>query len=572
MLTGCGLPQAWRQQQAWRILDSDFGRGLQFFRTLQAWKNTPLRPRLLHYVALSLAPPSMDELLADLAGDPELREPAQELLPQWTGLLPGFHRLSFQSGQVLLTLCVGESMAMLREQQFFADSVFLRAAGTGPAGAQPWSIWSVKALARCCHRGTRLTVAADAPVVQADLIQCGFEIQALPNDTPSGSYQAEFNPRWTIKTSRQHSISHPVAIGSCAVIGAGLAGASVAAALARRGWRVQVLDQGAEPALGASGLPVGLVVPHVSADDCTLSRLSRAGVRMMLQQARSLLRQGQDWELSGTRERQLDGAPDLPDIWHPQAAWLKPGQLVQRWLAQPGVTFQGNARVADLRQKQNQWELLDALGQPLACVDRVVLANAGGALPLLARVQASLPALGIRPEQLPTLHGVRGQLSWAMHDGNQEDLFPPHPVNGSGSVIPTIPMGSGSAWFVGSTYQPDRLTPLPDERNHQSNLQRLLRLCPTLGQTLAKRFAEGGVQAWKNTRCVSADRLPVVGPLYQADNPSLWLCAAMGSRGLSFSVLCAELLAAQWGGEPMPVDAGLVRALQAFRGESPRIK
>ena len=82
---------------------------------------------------------------------------------------------------------------------------------------------------------------------------------------------------------------------------------------------------------------------------------------------------------------------------------------------------------------------------------------------------------------------------------------------------------------------------------------------------LAPQFAGGLIKAWKGTRCVTADRLPMVGPLYQADNPTLWICAGMGSRGLSFSVLCAELLAARWGAEPLPLDAGLARSLNARR-------
>ena len=39
----------------------------------------------------------------------------------------------------------------------------------------------------------------------------------------------------------------------------------------------------------------------------------------------------------------------------------------------------------------------------------------------------------------------------------------------------------------------------------------------------------------------------------------------MGSRGLSFAMLCAELLAARLGAEPWPVEASLARALHARR-------
>jgi len=39
------------------------------------------------------------------------------------------------------------------------------------------------------------------------------------------------------------------------------------------------------------------------------------------------------------------------------------------------------------------------------------------------------------------------------------------------------------------------------------------------------------------------------------------LCTGMGSRGLSFAALCAELLAAQLHGEPLPVESQLAKAI-----------
>jgi tRNA 5-methylaminomethyl-2-thiouridine biosynthesis bifunctional protein len=43
----------------------------------------------------------------------------------------------------------------------------------------------------------------------------------------------------------------------------------------------------------------------------------------------------------------------------------------------------------------------------------------------------------------------------------------------------------------------------------------------------------------------------------------------MGSRGLTFSALCAELLAAHWHGEPLPLPATLARALDTRRLAKP---
>jgi tRNA 5-methylaminomethyl-2-thiouridine biosynthesis bifunctional protein len=180
-------------------------------------------------------------------------------------------------------------------------------------------------------------------------------------------------------------------------------------------------------------------------------------------------------------------------------------------------------------------------------------------------LRAAYPELGIDIRRFPAMHGVRGQLSWGLHRALPDLSFPGFPVNGAGSVIPQIPSQGGNAWYVGSSYQSDDQPALSDQENHAANLERLTRLIPPLGQVLAQQFTNGPISAWKNTRCVTADHLPLVGPVNFAEQSGLWICAGMGSRGLSFSLLCAELLAASWGAEPLPVTASLAKSLRALR-------
>ena len=587
-LHGCGLPAAWAGAPQWRILETGFGLGLNFLVTWAAWKADPARPRLLHFVSVEAFPASADDLLRAALAHPELLPLAEQLQAQFHGLTPGFHRLVFEGGRVLLTLCIGDARAMLREQHFMADTVYLD--GFSPQhNPDIWDEHTLKAVARCCRRGTRVATWTIARSVRDALTQCGFTVQKVPGVPPKrDNLQAEFNPRWEPRRAPgMAALPVDVQPGTCMVIGAGLAGASVATSLARRGWQVTVLDAGAAPAAGASGLPAGLLAPHVSPDDSLLSRLSRAGVRATWQQAQTYLEDGVDWQPTGVLEHRVDGTPGLgvtenahhtsmpasaanlaaaglpPDTvacWHSTAGWIKPARLVAELLAQPGITFVPNTPVAQLLPQGDGWQALDAQGQVLAHTDMVVVAAA----------YASGAVLGTA---LP-LQAIRGQMSWGLRaaDGSDATHFPPFPVNGDGSLVPAVPTTDGLAWYAGATFERDCADPTPDPatlaHNHQANFTRLHTLLPGTAQHLAGVFADASkLQSWSNIRCASPDRLPLVGVIA----PGLWVSTAMGSRGISLAVLCAELLAARVHGEPLPLEQRLAQALAVERLRMPQI-
>ncbi len=565
-LAGCGLPQEWAGQPQWRILETGFGLGLNFLAAWRAWKDDPERPRLLHFVSVEAWPVSAQDLLRGAADAPELQPLARELAQQWWGLVPGFHRLQFEGGRVLLTLCVGDARPMLREQAFAADSVFLD--GFDPhRNPAMWELATLKSVARCCRRGARLATWTVASQVRADLQQCGFEVEKAAGLPPKREcLQARFEPRWTLKHPPPQARGPA---GTAIVVGAGLAGASVAASLARRGWRVQVLDAAAQPATGASALPAGMLAPHTSPDDNLLSRLSRAGVRIALQQAGMRLEAGRDWQRTGVLERRFDQRrpPDLGPgqedwqqpwgddaaaVWHGAAAWVRPAALVQAWLADPCIEWHGNTRVARIEKSGSHWQAIAADGQVLAQADMAVLAAALHTADLLPQ-ERDTPPHSIR------LHPVRGQVSWNLLDGGGP--LAAHPHNGKGHFMPDVALPEGRAWLCGSTYVRADLSleVRPDE--HQANLERLRLLVPDAAERLASQFGGGSVRAWTGVRCASGDRRPLVGEI----EPGLWICTALGSRGLTFAPLCAELLAARLHGEPMPLPPRQAAALDAGR-------
>jgi tRNA 5-methylaminomethyl-2-thiouridine biosynthesis bifunctional protein len=578
-LGGCGLPEAWAGHAQWRVLETGFGLGLNFLTTWQAWRADSARPGLLHFVSIEAFPVSREDLLRAALAYPELAALAQELAEQWHGLLPGFHRLAFDEGRVLLTLCVGDVRPMLRTQRLFeADSIFLD--GFSPTrNPDMWSQDTLKGVTRLARRGTRLATWSVARALRDGLAQCGWQAQMLPGLPPKRDcLGALFEPTWTVRRPPTPP-EQAAGAGTCVIIGAGLAGAAVAASLARRGWQVTVLDAAPHPAAGASALPVGLAAPHVSPDDAQLSRLTRAGIRTTWQQLMQLLDEGQDWAASGTLERRdaaatarlppgwsADGPneswhassgqlrasgldADAAVLWHARAAWVRPRRLVQAWLAQPGIRVLTDCRVAGIEQlPSGQWQALDAQGRAWIEADRLVIA-------------AGIDSRDFAPA-LP-LQAVRGQVLFGHAAGSS---LPPHPINGDGHLIAGVPDGDqGPLWLAGSTYDRDSRDTDLRENDTQANLARVASLHAASAEVLASEHAHGRAQAWAGVRCASGDRRPLVGPLDPARPQGPWVCTALGSRGLSFAALCAELLAAQWHGEPLPLPAALARALDTRR-------
>ncbi|MBU3739214.1 MAG: FAD-dependent oxidoreductase, partial [Rhodoferax sp.] len=510
----CGLPGGWTGQPVWSLLDTAFGQGERFLRLWRAWQSHPRPPGRLHVVALCPVAPVWPPASPPGSGS----DLGQALAHAARGLLAGFHRLILADGRVHLTLCIGDPLASLAQQHVQVDVLWLQPPEAGPSfprgwpghpeppmnslgdtrlhrsGDPDWPLSLVRGLARCARPGTRLVHTGPSEPWRAALRRCGFQFDPTPQvRRPSGSPDAEradepdqraaseapaptaptalhtvhqppvgpsccaigrFEPGWT---RRRTSVpSRAVPPGRCGVIGAGLAGAAVAAALAQRGWEVEVLDRHPRPAGGASGLPAGLLAAQTSADDNLASRLSRAGVRLTLQQAQQRLSPGVDWSAAGTLERLLDRARRLPSqwpvagqpwaaplpgqsaLWHAWAGWIRPAALVEAWLREPGVRFRGGCAVQSLQFQDGRWLVLDVQGRELARCDRLVLANAMGLPDLLAHLP---PELAAQRRPLPALQSLHGQVSWGWHtEAAPADAgWPTTPVHGHGSLIPAVP-------------------------------------------------------------------------------------------------------------------------------------
>ena len=387
----------------------------------------------------------------------------------------------------------------------------------------------------------------------------------------------------------------------CIVIGAGIAGAACARALADRGWQVKVLDIAPEPCAAASGVPLGVVSCHASPDNNLLSQLTRAGMSYTLAFARKHLIEGQDWSPTGVLERrfadtdhpkkpwqeptedsvwfshvhlanaeQLNAAglssDNSQDLWQPQGAWIKPMALVRALLSHDNIHFMGLHEVESMQKSPatGEWQLrikhhisIPSMGSSHTYTSEtaphIVLATGAQTPDFLNQVLYE-PHMG--------LHPISGQVSWGLHTHVHEPL-PPFAVNGHGSFVAHVPTANGKAWFSGATFERNNASTVASAQAHAHNQHRLSQLLPQAAQALHAQWnSDSELHAWVGVRCASVNRLPKVGPLDAQRLAGLHILSALGSRGLTTALLCAQWLADHIEGKPPAESEALYKAMQ----------
>ena len=557
--------------EQWHALDTQFGNGQAFFETLLAWQADPQAPSQLFYTAFTEQAP--DNLVPQLTG-------------KCFGLLPGIHRICFAKSQVKLNLCVGPIAFNFKEIDNAADSIQIE----NFLNIDPRSI------ARLSKLGTRIRWSAVNDEALAQLKASGFQLDTFGS---SATYQ----PHWRIKTAlRPTDIKAPESKRKAIVIGAGLAGAAVAYSLAHRGWQIEVIDQHPQTGGGASGLPAGIFATHVSPDNNVLSRITRDGVRATMDRAASLLKRGKEWDLSHLVEHRYSGKRELPPshvwpeagqewsteanefqkqmaglntetpaLWHPTAGWIQPQALVKAQLDHPNISCRFETKVSQLIRQSSSWQLIDHNHHVVAQADHVIIANAHACQDLLNSIQTVDQHCGKTRPQIP-ITPLRGQVTFgAMHSLNQDlrSKLPTVPVNGHGSFIGNLPAlqinSEGPYWIVGSSFQRYELDTTVREEDQQSNLKQWAELMPAWQDEILENVEVSKTHGWAGVRAALPDRLPAVGAFQNPDFEGLQVCTGMGARGISWSVLCGELLASQLNHEPLPMAASLAKLMAAAR-------
>ncbi len=431
-LAGNGLPERWRGRARFTILETGFGLGNNFLATWAAWRNDPQRCERLHFVSLDKHPPTRDDLARALAPSPFVPL-AQQLVAAWPPLTPNLHRLTFELGRVQLLLGLGDAATLARELVARVDAFFLD--GFAPAHNEAmWSPPLFKSLARLAAPDATAATWSAARVVREGLSAAGFDVHAAPGPAAKREITlARYAPRF-IPVAPPGRVLPDSAPSHAIVIGAGLAGAATARALAQQGVPCKVLDAQARPASQASGNPAGLFHGTVGTDDTVHTRWHRAASFAAADWVRASNAGASDGllRLNGTHElaamqalvaeqhlppsyvQALDaaqasrraGLPLAQPAWlFTQGGWADARALVQHALAEPGVTWQGDAHADSIERSADGWLVRGSGARVIAEAPVLVLANAADAL----RLSALPPAWAERVRGQVTLAGRAGQ-------------------------------------------------------------------------------------------------------------------------------------------------------------------
>lgn len=492
-----------------------FGTGLNFIVTA-----SKIRSRL-HYISFERHPLAQADVTRALTPWKAGYESAKTLIDAYPPPVPGWHRRIFDAGRVRLSVFFGdvaEGMAdLVRQQRRGVDAWFLD--GFAPRkNPEMWEGVLFRAMAGLSATAASVTTFSAAGQVRRDLAAAGFETRRVD--------QRPHKRHTTVATftGAGRSFTSPPRV---TVLGAGLAGAATARALAERGIPATIRDRDGVAA-GASSIPAAVLHPRLSPHASGESRLRAHAYLFAAERCRH--RSGTTTigvlQLPGTRtniERLQEIARTLPDevadfVDAEQASKLAGVELTTPALFFPGaLTVDGAALTADL-----------------ATHPHIELTNHVTAGPVVCAT-----GNGIDGFEWLEVTGLGGQM-----DRFSCSEPPCLPLVGDGTIVPA----RDSVW-AGATYE---YTPWDPQRATKANADRYENV---LGKPPSR-----ALERFHGIRAVTSDRMPVVG---HADDT--WFNLGHGSHGTSTAILGAEIVASAIDGEVGPVTTELVALLRPVR-------
>jgi tRNA 5-methylaminomethyl-2-thiouridine biosynthesis bifunctional protein len=580
-LGGTGLPEAFKNRDRFALCELGFGTGLNVLAVWRAWKQARLPHAQLHISSIEAFPLARPDAERALAHFPDVAEEAEQLLARWPVRAYAPQRLWFPEDGLSIAVFTGEAETILAGLRGQFDAWFL----DGFAPARNPAMWSLELLghiARLSAPGARAATFTVAGEVRRGLESVGFEVEkkqgfgrkrerlearalGAPARSPAPTGIAG-EGAGAPRTIYPYAACNPKRV---AVLGAGIAGASVAQALARRGVETIMLEAARELGAGASGNPAGLVMPRLDRSGA-LSEIYLAAYLHAVATYEAL----GVFERCGVEQRAQEGSagaladllqdPPLPEDWfgrlgdgavHTRAGLVRPQAAIARMLHDAEVIFE--SPVQRLEPHGDGWTLRSPDGRALLRADAVVLA-CGAALTLF------------EPASFLPITLSRGQIEWG------KGKPPPRAITCGSYVAPF----DGGVLF-GATFDnlgpPASRRPTPPPAGETPAVQevraRNLASLYALAPDIAASVDESSLQSRASERATTPDRAPIVGLLPAAEawlaqyadlahgravstngpppaHHGVYVIGGLGARGLTLAPLLGEILAGEMCNEP----------------------
>ncbi|WP_169726031.1 bifunctional tRNA (5-methylaminomethyl-2-thiouridine)(34)-methyltransferase MnmD/FAD-dependent 5-carboxymethylaminomethyl-2-thiouridine(34) oxidoreductase MnmC [Aestuariibacter salexigens] len=613
------LPARWLQCQAknFVIAETGFGTGLNFLVTLQAYLHHPTVDDLprLHFISVEKFPIEREVLAQALANWPTLEHEASQLIAQYPLPIAGCHRLSFANGKVILDLHFGDAIAIFENMQApqngLIDCWYLD--GFAPSkNPQMWQPELFAQMRRLTKSGGTFATFTAAGVVKRGLRDAGFTIEKRPGfgrkrDMLAGTLPAEQDSNGAEPTHfayYQRLFDYPQPANTT-IVGAGLAGACIAYLLTQQGIPITLISQGQDVADGASGNLVGGFYPQLHAQFSPMSQCQALSFLHARRFYDHLEQRGISFEYDWCGVLQLAHTDTLHDRLHkistsglwpaelacivdrsrasqlagvqleqaalhiPMGGWISPASLVRALVDAAVATglceLQLGQTVTYIQKEGDLWRLQTAEGNKTHA-DAVVLTTGAQSAEIM-----HLDGLPMRP--------VRGQVE---HVPAQPSLAPLKSVLcHKGYFTPAV----NGMHAMGSTYVKGSMN--TDVSAQETQVNMTTHHAAMQGNEWFDNVDING-EARASVRNTVPDHQPIVGAvpdlhsqtsqyaeLYKArsqhtyplaDNKTgMYVCTGLGSRGLTTAPLMAQLTISQMLGQPLPLTAPLLDALNPNR-------
>ena len=542
LLAGCGLPDAWRDRRAYCVGELGFGTGLNIAALLDLWARERPADAHLSIFSVEAFPVQAVDAARSLSAWPELGNIADALTSRWPGRARGFHRVDLPQLNATLDLAVMEAADALEAWSGAADAWFLD--GFSPAkNPQMWRPEVLRAVAARSAPGAGLATFTVAGAVRRGLADAGFEVAKRQGH---GAKRERLEAR--LPGAAPPAAHRP----SVAVIGAGIAGASLVRAFAAQGVDAQLVTSDA-PA--ASAGPAALVTPRLDAGlgpQAALFAQAFARARSIYTESpANIIATGAVQLATGPKDEARFGAIASSDLFDDrEVSFLTPAEASRRVgeAVAAGLTIEGalvvdpgsllavgetmRATVAGVERAGAVWRLMDDAGRVVIEADIVCVAAGMASARLVSD-------LALKP--------VRGQASFAAGVGPvQTTLFGGYIAPAPGGVV------------FGATHDRDDEDLAPRAEDHRRNLANLAAVLPEIARALEGRPLEARV----GVRATTSDYLPLAGA---AASAGLFVLTGLGSRGFTLAPLLAEHIAAQALGRPSPLPGPLAALVDPAR-------